>query len=305
MLDENLSKKRPRIRIPVVKSNKRRFQVLVKRGENMALNKRLKMFLTTVFLITYTSWILAAIISHTYTDSRLILPLHLLGGASPLIATILYLIKTKEWKNYFYRLANFHEVKFVAWLITLSPIIISVVTNLLVFNQLSIDSGFIEMGIFYGFALLFFGPIPEELGWRGVLFNDLNKISFKKAQIYMMLIWLVWHLPLFFIIGTYQNNLGIISLGFLFFCLNIALQSFIMGYLFLIGKKNILLPILFHYFVNLFGEMLNRNIVSEIVNIVIYGVVLLTIILGHTHQQSGHDKQEPSYEDFKGSSGNE
>ncbi|MBN2268934.1 MAG: CPBP family intramembrane metalloprotease [Acholeplasmataceae bacterium] len=131
----------------------------------------------------------------------------------------------------------------------------------------------------YGFFLLFFGPIPEEVGWRGILFNDLNKKSFKKAQIYVMAIWLVWHLPLFFIVGTYQYKLGILSLEFLFFCINIILQSFIMGYLFIIGNKNIFLPILFHYFVNLLGEMLNKSTMSEVLNIGLYGILLLSIIL--------------------------
>ena len=114
------------------------------------------------------------------------------------------------------------------------------------------------MGIYYGLFLLFFGPFPEEVGWRGILFNDLNKLSFKRAQLFVMIVWLVWHLPLFFIKGTYQYNLGIISFGFLFFCINIIIQSLMMGYLFIIGNKNILLPILFHYFVNLMGEMFRK-----------------------------------------------
>ncbi|MBN2300686.1 MAG: CPBP family intramembrane metalloprotease [Acholeplasmataceae bacterium] len=248
----------------------------------MTLEKPIKNFLITVFSITYISWTIAAIISHTYVESELIFILHLIGGASPLIATIFYLIKTKEWKDFFNRLFNFHEISFAAWAITISPIIIIIFSNLIVFNSLNIDEEFKNLGMMYGFSLLFFGPIPEELGWRGILFNDLNKISFKKAQIYVMVVWLIWHLPLFFIVGTYQYNLGIVSLEFVFFCLNIILQSFIMGYLFMIGNKNIILPILFHYFVNLLGEMFNRNTVYEIVNIIFYGILLFFIILKYS-----------------------
>lgn len=245
----------------------------------MTIEKRIRLFLIPVFLIAYVSWIIAAIISQTHEESLLILPLHLLGGASPLIATIFYLIKTKRCKDFFHRITNFHEVNFIAWSITFSPIIIILLSNLLVFSRFNVNSEFIGMGLFYGFFLLFFGPIPEEVGWRGTLFNDLNEMSFRKAQIYVMIVWLVWHIPLFFIVGTYQNNLGILSLGFIFFCFNIILQSFIMGYLFLIGNKNIVLPILFHYFVNLLGEMLNKSITSEILSIVLYATLLLSIIL--------------------------
>jgi len=244
----------------------------------MTLDKRIRFFLITVFLITYPSWMLAAIISHVNEESVFVLPLHLLGGASPMIATIFYLIKTKEWKNFCDRLFNFREIHFVAWLVTCSPILVIIFAQLLVFNHLNMNIEFKEMGIFYGLFLLFFGPIPEEVGWRGILFNDLNKISFRKAQVYVMMIWFIWHLPLFFIVGTYQYNLGLMSLGFLFFCMNIMFQSLMMGYLFLIGNKNIILPILFHYFVNLLGEMFTKNTVSEVVTIVLYGVLLFSII---------------------------
>jgi len=257
----------------------------------MVLNKRIKLFLITVFLIAFISWTSAAIISQTHEESVFVLPLHLLGGASPLIATIIYLVITKEWKNFFYRFYNFHEVNYIAWAIALSPIIILVSTHLIVFNQFNINIEFKEIGMFYVLFLLFFGPIPEEVGWRGILFNDLNKLSFKKAQFIVMIVWLIWHIPLFFIVGTYQYNIGILSLGFIFFCLNIILQSLIMGYLFLIGNKNILLPILFHYFVNLFGEMFNKNTVSEVISIILYGLLLVTITLTFHRSQQTIDKK--------------
>lgn len=251
----------------------------------MLLKRRLKLYLFIVFGISYLSWILAAIISNINSDSIFILPLHLIGGTSPLIATIIYLIKTKGWYGYFKRLKNIRETKLVSWLITLSPVIILILSSLIIFGKININPDFPTPILLYSIGLLFFGPIPEELGWRGVLFNDLNDLSFKKAQIYMAIIWFVWHLPLFFIIGTYQNNLGIISIDFLFFTINIFIQSFILGYLFVFGKRNIILPILFHYFVNLFGELLLDNIYYEIVSLVLYGVVLLTIYIFSKRKQ--------------------
>ncbi|XFA99569.1 lysostaphin resistance A-like protein [Candidatus Izemoplasma sp. B36] len=245
----------------------------------MVLKRRLKLYLFIVFGISYFSWIIAIIISNINSDSGFILPLHLIGGASPLIATIVYLIKTKGWNDYFNRLKNIKETTLVSWLITFSPVIILVISSIIVFGKVEINPEFPSTLILYSVGLLFFGPLPEELGWRGILFNDLNELSFKKAQIYMAVIWFVWHLPLFFIIGTYQNDLGIVSIDFLFFAINIFIQSFILGYLFSVGKKNIILPILFHYFVNLFGELLLDNIFYEILTIILYSIVLLFIYI--------------------------
>lgn len=244
----------------------------------VSINKRFILFLAIVFCITYISWGAAAYISSIDEQSAWILPLHYLGGASPLIATLVYLIKTKEWKTFFKRFLNFKEVKRYAFLITISPIFIALISHFIVFNDFKMDSEFKELGLYYGVLLLFFGPIPEELGWRGILFNDLNKLSFKKAQMYVLLIWFVWHIPLFFIVGTYQHSLGIFTYRFLFFCAHLILQSFMMGYLFLLGKKNLILPIAFHYFVNLFGEMFNKTMLSEVVSILGYTIVLVIIV---------------------------
>lgn len=244
-------------------------------GGIMKNKKRIIFYVSIVFGITYPAWIIAGIISQSNPNSSIIFPLHLLGGASPFIATVIYLIKTKEYKDYVYRFTNLKETTPLSWLITLSPILVMSLAQLIVYRSFVLDSEFLSMGIFYGFGLLFFGPIPEEMGWRGVLFHLLNEVSFKKAQVYMTTIWFLWHLPLFFIVGSYQHGLGILTINFLFFGLNIVFQSLIMGYLYIIGHKNILLPIGFHYFVNLFGEMFTRNIYVEIITIVCYIMMLV------------------------------
>jgi membrane protease YdiL (CAAX protease family) len=259
----------------------------------MNQKKNIIFYVALVFGITYPAWITAAVISQMNPDSNIIFPLHLLGGASPFIATIIFLMKTKSYKDYFYRLTNIKETTMLSWLVVCSPMIIMSVAQVIVYQSFNIDFEFVSMGIFYGIGLLFFGPIPEEMGWRGVLFHNLNQISFKKAQVYMTLIWFLWHLPLFFIVGTYQHGLGILTIDFLFFGLNIVFQSLIMGYLYVIGHKNILLPIIFHYFVNLFGEMFTRNIYVEW--IVLFGYVAILGFL-YYNQKGKEDHEKKSYD---------
>lgn len=250
----------------------------------MTTKRRITFYLAIVFGITYPCWITAAVLSQVHADSPLIFPLHLLGGSGPFVGTIIYLIKTKEWKDFSHRLTHIRQIPLGAWLIALSPILIITLTHFFVYQGFHIDDDFRSMGALYGIGLLFFGPIPEETGWRGILFNDLNTLSFKKAQFFMTLTWFLWHLPLFFIVGSYQHGLGLFSVDFLFFSINIVVQSLIMGYLFLIGNKQIVLPILFHYAVNLFGEMLTRNIASEIITISLY--TMLFSYLHFTHGKS-------------------
>lgn len=57
---------------------------------------------------------------------------------------------------------------------------------------------------------LVFGPLPEEMAWRGYALDGLQ-IQWKAltASIALGAAWTVWHLPLFFIEGSYQHGLGL------------------------------------------------------------------------------------------------
>lgn len=63
---------------------------------------------------------------------------------------------------------------------------------------------------------LFFGPVPEEPGWRGYALDGLqSRHSALVSSLIVGIVWLAWHLPLFFIEGTWQaEHLGV---GTLFF----------------------------------------------------------------------------------------
>ncbi|QKW40192.1 CPBP family intramembrane metalloprotease [Actinomadura sp. NAK00032] len=59
-------------------------------------------------------------------------------------------------------------------------------------------------------GLLIGGPLTEEPGWRGTAYPRM-RATLGRFQVSLVLgaIWAVWHLPLFFIDGTVQNDLGL------------------------------------------------------------------------------------------------
>ena len=167
----------------------------------------------------------------------------------------------------------------IDWLILLSPILIALVVSLIMEGNISLSQEFLGSGVLYGVFLFFFGPLPEELGWRGVLFDLLSRQSSLKAQVITAAVWFTWHLPLFFIVGSYQHGVGFATSGFLLWAVGLILQSIIMGYLYLSTNRSIASAILFHYFVNLSGEAFELNIPAEIMSIGFYVVVLSVTIL--------------------------
>lgn len=105
----------------------------------------------------------------------------------------------------------------------------------------------------------------EEIGWRGILQPELEKIlSFIPATLVVAVIWAVWHLPLWAIVGTYQS-----TIGFFMFAVSVFGLSFVLAAIRRV-TGSVFLCILFHASINsLMGVfMLDQNI-SAVLTIVL------------------------------------
>ena len=64
--------------------------------------------------------------------------------------------------------------------------------------------------------LLIFGPLSEEIGWRGYALDRLQtKWNAFVSALIVGLVWGLWHGPLFAMVGTSQHELAIPFAGFL------------------------------------------------------------------------------------------
>lgn len=64
--------------------------------------------------------------------------------------------------------------------------------------------------------LIVLGPLSEELGWRGFVQGRLqSRYSALGASLIVGVVWGMWHLPLFYIVGSSQSVLGLPFGGFL------------------------------------------------------------------------------------------
>jgi hypothetical protein len=65
----------------------------------------------------------------------------------------------------------------------------------------------------------------------------------------------MWHLPLFFISGTYQAGLGLGTTGFWLFMVAIIPQSVVITWVYNNTRRSTLSSVLLHFAVNLTGEL--------------------------------------------------
>ncbi len=247
-------------------------------------NQRIRSYIVISLGWSYTFWIIAAVIS-TRNPGWIVQFLHFLGGIGPLVATLYTISKMKDWKGYLGRCINFSGYSPLDWLILFSPLLIVLAANLIMEGKVSFSKEFLNKGLFYIIFLFFFGPLPEELGWRGVLFDLLSRQSLLKAQVITAVVWFTWHLPLFFIVGSYQHDVGFATLGFLLWFVEITIQSIIMGYLYISTNRSIASAILFHYLVNLAGEAFEKTILTEIMTFGLFSVIALSLAI-YYHQKT-------------------
>ncbi|MEQ6356341.1 CPBP family intramembrane glutamic endopeptidase [Lysinibacillus sp. M3] len=97
------------------------------------------------------------------------------------------------------------------------------------------------------FPIMIIGGGLEEIGWRGFLQPTLQKRwSPFTSTIIVGIIWAVWHLPLWFVLGSNQINMN-----FLWFSLTSLALSFLLTIIYL-STKSIFLCIIFHALINSF-----------------------------------------------------
>ena len=107
-------------------------------------------------------------------------------------------------------------------------------------------------------GILFLAPTMEEIGWRGYGVDALrSKYNLFKTTLIFYILWAVWHIPLFFVNGYYQNTLLSPNPYYAVnFFLSIIPLVFIMNWLYYRTNRSIIVLILFHFMVNLSAVIL-------------------------------------------------
>ena len=129
-------------------------------------------------------------------------------------------------------------------------------------------------------SILFASLIPfiEELGWRGYVLDRLQENrSALASSLILGVVWSVWHLPTFFIRGSYQAGLGIGTLAFWLFFLGIFPLTFAFTWIYNNTGRSTLAVILFHSMVNFTGELIALTERADTLSILLWFVTAIGI----------------------------
>ncbi|HZK61177.1 MAG TPA: type II CAAX endopeptidase family protein [Anaerovoracaceae bacterium] len=130
--------------------------------------------------------------------------------------------------------------------------------------------------------LLIIGPLSEEIGWRGYALGRLQtRWNALISSLIIGLVWALWHLPLFMMVGTSQYELGDSFIGFL---IKMTASSILYTWLYNNTKKSLWSAILLHWLYTYAAQVVSSGITRtslynwlEISPYVIMAVVVVLI----------------------------
>lgn len=202
--------------------------------------KQILIFLLWTFGISWSAWILSAVLKERVP---LLYPLLMIVGTfGPAISAKLVLGKSLKEMLAFIKFTRKRSWPYLLIFVGLYTISIAFVTrplpglNLLNVLVLALVTTLLTGG-------------NEEIGWQGFLQPSMEKIlPFPLATVATGLIWAVWHLPLFFMPGSSQAGTS-----FLVFTAACLLSRFWLAALYKVSQS-VLYCVLFHGLINTIGE---------------------------------------------------
>jgi membrane protease YdiL (CAAX protease family) len=238
-----------------------------------------------------------------------------IGGLGPVLSAIILTLMTQsreEWQDYWRRVIDFKRIplKWYAVIFFLAPLysILALLTGFLIegnMPHLETAASYLNSPLtILPFALvtLFYGPLPEELGWRGYALDRLQgKWNALVSSIILGIIWSLWHVPMFFMRGSLQSEVFPLSSVRFWLAMGpgILAEAVIMTWICNNTQRSTLSAILFHFMMNFTGEFLRlpgnfKN--YQFIWLSVFAILVVIVWKPATLTQRHQNWSKPNYE---------
>ena len=213
------------------------------------------------FLFTFAwTWLFwwSAALSGVSWGSPITFALYAAGGVGPILtaAFLVHFREGPEARRSFWRsVVDWRRIPALWW-----PLILVLAVAPYAVGRLASGSAGPWLGV--GAATILVSGIVagllEEPGWRGYAQDRLQqRHHVLTAAVIVGLFWSVWHLPLFFIDGTFQNRLGPGSGEFWLFLTALVLLAIVYAAVYVGTGRSILAVVLLHAMANAAAETMS------------------------------------------------
>jgi membrane protease YdiL (CAAX protease family) len=243
-------------------------------------------FYLTVFIFTWAFWIAAI-----FVPEHLRMPLMLLGLLVPVVTAIATILTSgsaalkRDFKEKMFGAFRMKPLVVITAIIAFFAIIaVSILLSTLAgqsLEQFSFTEDF-SFSIAGSSALLtiVLAALLEELGWRGYAEDAIGYyFCWWKESLISALAWALWHLPLFFVPGTYHYN--IMQQNPLYmanFFVSIIPLDLIVTWVYVKNNRSIFATMIFHFFVNLLQEKIAMTQTTKCVETLVLFVAAAVVV---------------------------
>ena len=264
------------------------------------------LFFVLAYLFTWMIWIPAV-----FVPENISIILMLIGLIAPAVISTIFVLASdsealkQDLKN---KVFGFYKVKWqnvILAIIVFAMIIVASILISLLFGQsieqfaFTEDFSFTGVGIAGAFITILVASIIEEVGWKGYCEDSIGDYMnwFWESMIFGVL-WSLWHLPLLFILGTYQAGLMVNPLYVVNFFISGVPMGFIITWVYLVSDRSILACMVFHLFVNFMQEKIAMTPETKCVETIVVTVATGIIVLANKEMffETDHIGKLPEYQ---------
>ncbi len=233
-------------------------------------------FFASVFFLTWIAGFIAAYASYQSGMQAIQLLLMLFSMLVPAIValTMIYSSGSGALKQDFIQRLCTNRINwnYIPFMLLLMPIVLYVATTISVFFgysaeqfKLSSDFNVLKGQTIVGLLFLLLAPLFEEIGWRGYGVDSLrSKLNLFNTTMLFALLWALWHLPLFFINGYYQNQLWHTGIVYVVnFFLSMLPAAILLNWIYYKNNRSIWAVVLFHFMINLFSVLFRTEQITK------------------------------------------
>ena len=246
-------------------------------------------FYLTAFAATWAWWGLAI-----FVKEGVFCTLGMLAGLfSPAIIAIVTVFASKSEalkKDFKRKILGFYKLKPLNMLLAILVFALIVASSILLstffgqpLSQFSFtqDFSFTGAGISSALATILLASCIEEFGWRGYGEDSIAQYcSWFKESVIFGFVWALWHLPLFWISGTYHYNIREMNVWYMInFFVSVMPMGFITTWVYVKNGRSMLASIIFHLFINFMQERIAMTQVTKCVETIVVYVAAAVVVL--------------------------
>jgi membrane protease YdiL (CAAX protease family) len=238
-------------------------------------------FYGIVFLATWSLWFTAAFLSRRGPANGIGAALGLAGLLVPSVTAFFMVFSSKSpvLKNEL-KEKLFSTLRLKPLPIVLSIIIFFCIISVSIFlstfagqslDQFRVADFSFSIGGIPTLFILILAAFLEEFGWRGYAEDSIaTYFNWWNESLISGLLWSIWHLPLFFITGTYQYNiLQENPLYLLNFFVGILPLDILFAWVYVKNDRSIFACMFFHFFVNFLQEKIAMTQTTKCVETIV------------------------------------